>query len=98
MEEASLKKNIPLHVSIRLQESTTAASAASLIPCEVHIARSSAGEPHGGQNYGDVFGSETAPMHMKLPYGNPPPALMFGFHQGFDAAQSDTAMTFTDMS
>jgi len=28
-----------------------------------------------------------------------PTALMFGiFHQGFDAAQSDTAMTFTDMS
>ena len=35
-------------------------------------------------------------MHMKLPYGNPPPGLMSGiFHQGFDAAQSDTAMTFT---
>ena len=44
--EASLKKKTFRceHVSIRLQESTTAASAASLIPCKVHIVRSSAGE------------------------------------------------------
>ena len=100
MEEASLKKNIPLRTC---QYSVAGVHHSCLCGFVdplwgTHSSFICGGTPWRTKLWWCLWFWNSTNAHETSLWESPT-ALMFGiFHQGFDAAQSDTAMTFTDMS